>query len=303
MESNIFSHLHFLMQPGLPAGEDINASYGIVPGDEMGLEKVFQHVCTKKISATFSITLTLQTQSGGAVNAKWLSKLLLILCHPQYFRYDGRLVICMLPSPGAQNTQQLFLKQFGFELKKQDFEFLFVDLSQKDRAKGHLPFFYFDRRKPDADFSEWYLRTLQDMGSALYLFYPYESPESALEISDQRIRIESSLKSENPLLHKLIASGIEFSRKKQELESVISVLKADIASKTEYLDFLTGKNASGELGSTTEMVASMKIKKFYHQEYEVLPLWYKRVGHIIKVLTRKRTLRSLYDDKAPKYKK
>jgi hypothetical protein len=34
----------------------------------------------------------------------------------------------------------------------------------------------------------------------------------------------------------------------------------------------------------------------------VLPLWYKRFGHIIKVLTGKRSFKSLFDDKAKKGK-
>jgi hypothetical protein len=36
------------------------------------------------------------------------------------------------------------------------------------------------------------------------------------------------------------------------------------------------------------------ILDWYAKEYEVLPKWYKRFGHIIKVLMRKRTLKSLF---------
>ncbi|MGC4035399.1 MAG: hypothetical protein QM764_05510 [Chitinophagaceae bacterium] len=36
------------------------------------------------------------------------------------------------------------------------------------------------------------------------------------------------------------------------------------------------------------------IINWYQQEYEVLPLWYKRFGHVIKVLKGKRTLKSLF---------
>jgi hypothetical protein len=35
---------------------------------------------------------------------------------------------------------------------------------------------------------------------------------------------------------------------------------------------------------------------WYQKEYEVLPLWYKRFGHIIKVLTGRRTFKSLFVD-------
>jgi hypothetical protein len=42
--------------------------------------------------------------------------------------------------------------------------------------------------------------------------------------------------------------------------------------------------------------------EWYYNEYEILPTWYKRVGHIIKVLMGKRTFRSLFSDKVKKYK-
>ena len=44
------------------------------------------------------------------------------------------------------------------------------------------------------------------------------------------------------------------------------------------------------------------IVSWYKNEYEVLPVWYKRVGHILKVLTGKRSFRSLFNDNVKKYK-
>jgi hypothetical protein len=42
--------------------------------------------------------------------------------------------------------------------------------------------------------------------------------------------------------------------------------------------------------------------KWYYYEYEILPLWYKRFGHILKVIIGKRTCRSLFNDSVKKYK-
>jgi glycogen(starch) synthase len=39
------------------------------------------------------------------------------------------------------------------------------------------------------------------------------------------------------------------------------------------------------------------IRDYYHKEYEVLPLWFKRLGHIIKVFQGHRTFKSLFYDK------
>ena len=42
------------------------------------------------------------------------------------------------------------------------------------------------------------------------------------------------------------------------------------------------------------------IKNWYHTEYEVLPLWFKRLGHIVKVVIGKRSFKSLFADKIKK---
>ena len=57
-----------------------------------------------------------------------------------------------------------------------------------------------------------------------------------------------------------------------------------VQQQTEYLkneiNILKDFNALLKNQSETE-----KILNFYHQQYEVLPLWYKQVGHIIKIIT------------------
>jgi hypothetical protein len=40
-----------------------------------------------------------------------------------------------------------------------------------------------------------------------------------------------------------------------------------------------------------------KLKEWYGHEYDVLPSWYKRIGHIIKVFKGVRSLKSLFSDK------
>jgi hypothetical protein len=57
-----------------------------------------------------------------------------------------------------------------------------------------------------------------------------------------------------------------------------------------YLSFIT-------LGKQVGEKEYYDIKEWYHKEYEVLPLWYKRIGHIIKFLTGKRSFKSLFSDK------
>ena len=53
-----------------------------------------------------------------------------------------------------------------------------------------------------------------------------------------------------------------------------------------YLSFIS-------LGKKVGEQQYLDVIDWYKKEYEVLPLWYKRFGHIIKVLTGKRAFKSL----------
>jgi hypothetical protein len=79
-----------------------------------------------------------------------------------------------------------------------------------------------------------------------------------------------------------------------EKDRQIEAYKNELASKE-----LSEKNNKLYLSIQKEGRAA--ALEWYNREYEVLPLWYKRFGHVIKVLTGKRTFRSLFDDNVKKY--
>jgi hypothetical protein len=62
-----------------------------------------------------------------------------------------------------------------------------------------------------------------------------------------------------------------------------------------YRDFLS-------LSKTVQEREYYDVLNWYHNEYEILPLWYKRLGHIIKVIMGKRSFKSLFSDNVKKYK-
>lgn len=63
----------------------------------------------------------------------------------------------------------------------------------------------------------------------------------------------------------------------------------DLENHKKYLEIFKSKDEA------------LKIYEFYKYEYEILPLWYKRFGHIIKVIMGKRSFRSLFDNNIKKY--
>ncbi len=62
-----------------------------------------------------------------------------------------------------------------------------------------------------------------------------------------------------------------------------------------YQDFLS-------LSKKIQEKEYYEVLNWYQKEYEILPLWYKRLGHIIKVIMGKRSFRSLFSDNAKKDK-
>ena len=67
-----------------------------------------------------------------------------------------------------------------------------------------------------------------------------------------------------------------------------------------YLKAINEKNIRFYLNIQKEERA--KGLKWYYYEYEILPVWYKQFGHIIKVIMGKRSFRSLFNDNVKKYK-
>lgn len=81
------------------------------------------------------------------------------------------------------------------------------------------------------------------------------------------------------------------------------IAKEEFESETElwrkrtllYKDFLS-------LSKKVQEKEYYDVLDWYTKEYEVLPLWFKRIGHIVKAVTGKRTVQSLFSDKVKKYK-
>lgn len=57
-----------------------------------------------------------------------------------------------------------------------------------------------------------------------------------------------------------------------------------------YQDFLS-------LSKRVQEKEYFDVLNWYKKEYEILPTWYKRVGHVIKVMMGKRSFKSLFDDR------
>ena len=101
---------------------------------------------------------------------------------------------------------------------------------------------------------------------------------------------EQSIASKNEAVYKQFVNGIQLKRRLQIAEHELDITTRELKSMEVVVNALRQKHQAKE------------IKDFYYNEYEVLPLWYKRFGHIIKMITGKRSVRSIYNKQVPKYK-
>lgn len=76
----------------------------------------------------------------------------------------------------------------------------------------------------------------------------------------------------------------------QKLERLYTAASQEISNQATHINILRSQSQTAAL------------QNYYNNEYEILPLWYKQAGHIIKVLMGKRSFKSLFKNSVKKYK-
>ena len=305
MEFDTFSHINFIIKTEelerVISKENAFSSFLFDIESSSSVHSVFSLIFSKNNPEVFTITIPVTQRSS--IEDDWLNKLCLILSHYGYKRHNNKLIIGILVERDLDHFPGMFSQKLALELSKQNFEFLLVGLDQlKSDGNNEQPFAYFeDLELADDIFYNWYKGRLTKDSSFLNLFYNVDT-EAIDKVLLQKERAERRMMREDPILYKLIQHDNMFAKKEQLLKTTIENLTTDLSSKAAYLDFLLAKNSDELSNSGIDLIPSMRIKKFYHNEYEILPLWYKRFGHIIKVITGKRTFRSLFNDNVKKYK-
>lgn len=133
----------------------------------------------------------------------------------------------------------------------------------------------------DAFFKNWTDNcTATSRISEPLIFITGSTSTAIMDIIGSLQRKETILVDQNKFFKfSLIASGLR--RQLLEKSLILKNLEQDNMNKSSYVEL-----------HRAELV---KILAWYENQYEVLPLWYKRFGHIIKVIKGKRSFRSLFE--------
>ncbi len=102
--------------------------------------------------------------------------------------------------------------------------------------------------------------------------------------------LEKEFEADQPDLFTSIMCAQKLEHELKRSRAQIDALNRELENQKEYNELLRSNHSTREL------------QEYYNREYEVLPTWFKRLGHIVKVLTGKRNFRSLYRDDVKKYK-
>ncbi len=134
-----------------------------------------------------------------------------------------------------------------------------------------------------------------------FVFIDDRHPSLTKECIREFLSAETDFQRNNPLLATLQLEYRSLKKELSQAQNTIAAIQEVSLSYKNYLNFLKERIYSPDApeASLNEME---KIKRFYHFEYEILPLWFKRLGHIVKMLMGRRSFKSLFNDRVKKYK-
>lgn len=144
----------------------------------------------------------------------------------------------------------------------------------------------------------------------------YNKEEASTQLSIENKALKSKLQNSAYYLKTLRATSLWYVQEYNRLNETVNLLQhsppqgsetgnQDHFKLPEEMKHLhqydtnfesSAQHRIAELSHEMDLIRSNRdnILEWYKKEYETLPIWYKRFGHIIKVMTGKRTFKSLY---------
>jgi hypothetical protein len=254
------------------------------PGEMSDLYKNLQKL---PVENPFAIFLSEKQSLADEVSDSYIENIISLFFQPSYFLANDKPVIFVSDKTGNPGA---FIEKLSEKCRKQGLSLVLLKIQNENSPDNSDGQFAYEVTSPDLDYNaiveNWLSHFLEDKnpGEVHLLFWKKDTALSRLlnKVQEKETQLYSTE-------HYKFASLFyqkqrQIDRYKKELD-----LKNSVEKSTQlYLDMQKKQTADNV--------------EWYHHEYEVLPAWYKRLGHIIKVLTGKRTFRSLFDDKVKKYK-
>jgi hypothetical protein len=243
----------------------------------------------------FSLCLNFQT--NDYFNQQIIEKLILnkelllqLFFHPRFEKSSNKPVLFFNQISKNNALIDLFIKTLNPYYISQGFDGIeTIYLNEKHESLQATSILY--NFKSEDDFQDIYYQLLvKELYVARYLGIINLPKKMFLEIINLQLETENKLMKNFPVQFHFLKQYFLFFKQTSLLEAELKYLRSDLINQKIYLQFFKDQDEA------------VKINQFYHNEYEILPLWYKKLGHIIKVLMGKRTFHSLFDNNVKKYK-
>jgi regulator of replication initiation timing len=282
MINRIFFISDTVFQDGenFPEGDNIYFSVLVNPSIKQDLENAYDFMGSTKLS---QFALTLNIQKVPAEESIRLITSFLFL--PSYLSIEQRPVINL-----SINSQELLIKTASVlsgYLSSQGINNVIINSMTIAYQPSEKTYRLFDSSDALLSYYKEILQTDQYYNNTIFF---YVSSMGTLHSTlSSLLQVENEFKQSFPKLYSLVDNNRMFEKEISKLRRKIVYTETELNHQKQYNDILRSDHSTREL------------QDYYNHEYEILPLWYKRFGHLLKVITGKRTFRSLFRDDVKKY--
>lgn len=277
----LISDTVFQAGENLPEGDNIYFSLLVNPLDKGDLENAYSFIDSIKPSQ-FALTLNI----GEPLSAESIRFIASFLFLPAYLRIEQQPVINL-----RGNSKELLGKTTSAltdYLSSQRIDVIINKVSALADQSETNSYRLFDSSNKLLEHYKEVLQSDQYYDNRIFFYASsievFHSALLSLQEAENEFR-QNSLK---PYL--LANDKLKLEKEIGKLKRKIIYTETELGHQKQYSDILRSDHSTKEL------------QDYYDHEYEILPLWYKRFGHILKVITGKRTLKSLFRDDVKKYK-
>ena len=266
----------------------------MVDAEQHGLHELFQMLNTpvflRHAALRFSMCIDFRgTTSAGIVLQQCNAFISNLVFHPSFY-VEEAIPRLFYISAGMQEKDVHYQKLITDQFQAQGYagvKWITAGEDQSDTLQESVP--VFELQEPHQLY-ETYSKEFLANGHINKYVVVHDRLVRGPQWEEQMQQAEEVFSREQPLLFQLMQRLSDTWKANTILNWEKEKYKAEVENYKTYLQLIHSQDEAG------------KINAFYHNEYEVLPLWYKRLGHVIKVVIGKRTFTSLYDNGAKKYK-
>jgi hypothetical protein len=281
----------------------------------------------------FSFTAGMARHSNNFIKEEIIQHLVRMLFLPNYIRLAGKYLFFFEKAEEGNDRLDLLKNELVEELGKQGIKDILFEMIDIDAQAENLPGEnavsvnnpHLNNYLKHSAVAVNYNALVKKFNMLAYfnkqLVVPIETPDDLQYKITLIEHFENWIKLTEPLKVKLIKTHTLADQEKTALKKENELLKIKLQNSAGYLkeikqqvqwqstnqtdgdsipaDFFSSNDPDGfimqlQARLTTEKKHSHTILEWYKKEYEVLPMWYKRFGHIIKVIMGKRTFKSLF---------